>query len=92
MALPKRARAHQGLSTAGARWVAAGGSGPYAFYGRSPNDIRGTINTNGTEPHLGRIAPPAHSTLVPGAASSNTVCTGGVPEKPSSLQRATTWS
>ena len=32
------------------------------------------------------------STLDPGAESSNTVCTGGLPEKPSSFQRATTCS
>ncbi len=33
-----------------------------------------------------------YSTLLPGGESSNTVCTGGVPEKPSSFQRATTCS
>jgi hypothetical protein len=33
-----------------------------------------------------------HSTLVPGAASSNTVCTGGLQDKPNSFQRATTCS
>jgi hypothetical protein len=38
-----------------------------------------------------RVAAP-YSTFVPGAESSNTVCTGGVPVNPSSLQRATTCS